>query len=289
MHIGALHSSGALHTTPYALPSWCKRPGRAIEAVHVHAESSCTVLEPGLVLLRQALGTQEQRALATECWAAGSGLRNPNHSFFLPDDPMSLNGPKALRGRIFDACDRFPELGSRVAATCHEWVAAARAADDAMPAHTASHLLLLYYRAANGTLGFHRDEQANDGTGDEPVVSLSLGASADFAVRHCHSEPARVLTLRSGDVLLFGGPCRKLLHAVVATRPAEAADDILPAAAGRDARMSLTLRHAPEVCGHEHLYSTFRPQPDDPRRETTGDERLLGAEEAHRRLKRMAG
>ena len=47
------------------------------------------------------------------------------------------------------------------------------------------------------------------------------------------------------------------------------------------------MRHAPEVRGHEHLYRTFRPQAEDPKREATGDERLLGAKEAQRRLERM--
>ena len=239
------------------------------------------VLEPGLALLRGAVGSAAQREVAAACWSAGR--RHRKHSFF--DADGALNGPKATRGRAFDACERFGPLGARLVASCGDWVRAARAADPFMPAHTASHLLLLYYRAG-GTLGFHRDEQANDGTGEEPVVSLSRGASADFALRHRHSEPARVVTLHSGDVLLFGGPCRRLLHAVVATHSSEGGG-ILPDAAGADARLSLTLRHAPEVRGHEHLYQTFLPQLDDERRERTGDEALLGRDEARRRLRRM--
>ena len=250
------------------------------------ADGPCAVLEPGLVVLRQALCIAEQRELAAECWEAGLGLRNPDHSFFVDDD--TLNGPKASRGRIFDSCESFAQLGLRVASACERWVATAREADVTMPRHRASHLLLLYYRAG-GNLGFHRDEQANDGTGEEPVVSLSLGGSVDFAIRHSHSEPARVLTLHSGDVLLFGGRCRKLLHAVINTQPPPNEDSVLPAAACPGGRLSLTLRHAPEVRGHEHLYRTFRPQSDDPRREVTGDEQLLGASEAGQRLQRMRG
>lgn len=154
-----------------------------------------------------------------------------------------------------------------------------------MPRHEASHLLLLYYRDG-GTLGFHRDEQANDGTGEEPIVNLSLGGEMDFAVRHEHTDPSRVVTLRSGDVILFGGPCRKLLHAVVATRAHAADEGVLPAEAG-GGRLSFTLRHAPEVRGYEHLYADFRPQATDPGRRPTGDERLLGVDEAARRLTAM--
>ena len=269
----------------YALPAWLRgRPGRSDEAFYV----ACTahgahVLEPGLVLLRGAVCTAEQRSLAAACWAAGCGRANPEHSFFSADG--ALNGPKARRGRVFDACEHFTGgLGARLMAGCDGWVREARATDAAMPQHTPTHLLMLYYRSG-GTLGFHRDEQANDGTGDEPVVSLTLGASADLALRHEHTDPARVLTLHSGDVLLFGGPCRRMLHAVAATHGV--ADGVLPEAAGAGARLSLTLRHAPEVCGHEHLYRTFRPETDDVRRAPTGDERLLGEEEARRRLRRM--
>eukprot|EP00931_Biecheleriopsis_adriatica_P029149 TRINITY_DN17350_c0_g1_i2.p1 TRINITY_DN17350_c0_g1~~TRINITY_DN17350_c0_g1_i2.p1 ORF type:complete len:271 (-),score=30.34 TRINITY_DN17350_c0_g1_i2:65-877(-) len=195
-------------------------------------------------------------------------------------------GPKGSRGRIFDACSSFPQGFSDILLpACSEWVLRARRADRSMPAHRASHLLLLYYRSG-GTLGFHRDEQANDGTGNEPVVNLTLGAEVDFAVRHEHADVARVITLRSGDVIMFGGPCRRLLHAVVATR--SQVSSVLPADA-EGGRLSFTLRHAPEVLGKEHLYADFRPQADDPRRKTTGDEVLLGTEEAAKRLRKMRG
>ncbi|CAK0903709.1 unnamed protein product [Prorocentrum cordatum] len=250
----------ALATKPYRLPEQLRgRPGRSDQAVQVDLSSvpqrgGAAVLEPGLVVLRGALDAAEQRRLGSEAWAAGCGQRNPAHTFFEADG--SLRGPRGTRGRIFDACLRFgPRLTGLLLPACAAWVSRARALDASMPGHEASHLLMLYY-PEGGTLGFHRDEQANDGTGDEPVVNLSLG----------------VLTLRSGDVVLFGGPCRRLLHAVVATRRAPAGEEVLPdAAAG--GRLSFTLRHAPEVLGKEHLYADFRP---GERRGPTGDEQLLG-------------
>eukprot|EP00929_Paragymnodinium_shiwhaense_P066155 TRINITY_DN33150_c0_g1_i2.p1 TRINITY_DN33150_c0_g1~~TRINITY_DN33150_c0_g1_i2.p1 ORF type:complete len:322 (+),score=68.34 TRINITY_DN33150_c0_g1_i2:117-1082(+) len=269
-----------LPSLPYAMPAWaCRRPERnasavrlvlptprvpeAEESAEAAAAANVVVLEPGLVVIRRALAKTSQQALAAEAWAEGAGERRPEHRFF--EDDGTLRGPKA----------------------CEHWVARARAADPSMPKHEASHLLLLYYRLG-GTLGFHRDEQANDGTGDEPVVNLSLGAEVDFAYRHCHSDVAKVVTLESGDVILFGGPCRRLLHAVLDTRPPSAEDlsDILPADAGCG-RLSFTLRHAPEVLGFEHLYADFRPQSDDPKRRVTGDEVLLGESEAQKRLKDM--
>jgi len=275
--------------TEYELPAWLKgRPHRNDAAVKVAAQPSspgaAVVLEPGLVVLREAMDTDQQIALASEAWAVGRRKHNPVHSFFERDG--TLRGPKGSRGRIFDACSSFPQGFSDILLpACSEWVLRARRADRSMPAHRASHLLLLYYRSG-GTLGFHRDEQANDGTGNEPVVNLTLGAEVDFAVRHEHADVARVITLRSGDVIMFGGPCRRLLHAVVATR--SQVSSVLPADA-EGGRLSFTLRHAPEVLGKEHLYADFRPQADDPRRKTTGDEVLLGTEEAAKRLRKMRG
>lgn len=241
------------------------------------------VLEPGLVVLREATSRPAQVQLAAEAWAAGCGRHRAEHSFF--EDDGSLRGPKGSRGRIFDACANFhARLREALLPACAGWVRRARAADAAMPPHEASHLLLLYYRDG-GTLGFHRDEQANDGSGEEPVVNLSIGGEIDFAFRHEHGDDARVVTLRSGDVVLFGGPCRKLLHAVLATRGARSGDVMPREAAG--GRLSFTLRHATEVLGQEHLYRHFRPEEDDPKRKPTGDEVLLGRAEAQRRLDLM--
>jgi alkylated DNA repair dioxygenase AlkB len=270
--------------TAYQLPAWLRnRPGRSDEAVLLEEiapapASRPLLLEPGLVLLRSALSFTEQRRAAAAVWEASSG----EHGFFLPDG--SLSGPKGRRGRVFDAAHAFPSLRDTLVPRCAEWVRAARAADGALPAHATTHVLMLYYKAG-ATLGFHRDEQANDGSDDAPVVSLSLGAEAHFAWRHAHADAAHVLALRSGDALLFGGPCRRMLHAIVDTLPT-APSGVLPAAAG-GGRLSVTFRHAPEVCGQEHLYRAFRPEADDPNRATTGDELLLGDEEARERLRRM--
>ena len=275
--------------SPYSLPlAMLGRAGRNDAAVRISeadSSSSVTVLEPGLVVLRRALTDDEQRELATEAWRIGAAGANGRHSFF-EEDGCTLNGPKATRGRIFDSCESplLASLMRKLLPACERWVETACSADSSMPTHEASHLLLLYYRAG-GHLGWHRDENANDGTGDEPVVNLSLGSEMDFAYRHEHTDEAKVITVCSGDVLLFGGPCRRLLHAVLDVRPPPAGGvEVLPSAAA-GGRLSFTLRHAPEVIGHEHLYQLFNPQPDDARQRPTGDEQLLGATEAARRAK----
>eukprot|EP00927_Polykrikos_kofoidii_P043604 TRINITY_DN37683_c0_g1_i1.p1 TRINITY_DN37683_c0_g1~~TRINITY_DN37683_c0_g1_i1.p1 ORF type:complete len:304 (-),score=30.20 TRINITY_DN37683_c0_g1_i1:407-1318(-) len=278
-HFGAAGLCRRTSDVPYVLPTWLCRPDRCNSAVRLPYGPGTQYVEPGLVVVRGVVAPATQRKLAAEAWAAGTGCRNPNHTFFEKDG--TLRGPKGSRGRIFDALSNFDaRLTGLLLPACEGAVETALAVDSRMPSHCSTHLLLLFYRTG-GTLGFHRDVQANDGTGEEPVVNISLGGDMDFAVRHDHSEVARVLTLCSGDVVLFGGPCRKILHAVVDTRR----DPISLVPCG--GRLSFTLRHAPEVLGQEHLYKHFRPQREDPHRRTTGDHHILGEEEAEKRLRAM--
>ena len=98
-------------------------------------------------------------------------------------------------------------------------------------------------------MGYHRDEGENDGHGDEPVVSISLGNSSEFAVKHTRDEPARTILLESGDAILFGGACRKILHSVVRVLPQTSPPWLNGIV--RDARLNFTFRCAPEALGRE--------------------------------------
>jgi hypothetical protein len=58
-------------------------------------------------------------------------------------------------------------------------------------------------------LGFYE----NDGKSDHPVVNIIcigavIGALCCFGFKHKDDDLDRLVTLRSGDILLFGGPCR---------------------------------------------------------------------------------
>ena len=86
------------------------------------------------------------------------------------------------------------------------------------------------------------------------VVSLCVGASCKFGVKHADSDPERVLTLRSGDCMLFGGPCRLIKHAVLEVM----LDDCPEWMAEHPVRFSFTFRDSPEVLGREHEFKYFR-------------------------------
>jgi alkylated DNA repair dioxygenase AlkB len=55
----------------------------------------------------------------------------------------------------------------------------AQEVDVAMPEMEPTHLLLNYYVTALG-MNWHSDDDPNDGDGDIPIVSISLGNSCRF-------------------------------------------------------------------------------------------------------------
>jgi alkylated DNA repair protein (DNA oxidative demethylase) len=93
--------------------------------------------------------------------------------------------------------------------------------------------LVNLYRAG-AKMGLHQDR---DETADAPVVSVSLGDDALFrfggAVRKGATQSVK---LSSGDVLLFGGPARRMFHGV--DRIVSASSQLVPGGG----RINLTLR-----------------------------------------------
>jgi alkylated DNA repair protein (DNA oxidative demethylase) len=71
---------------------------------------------------------------------------------------------------------------------------------------------------ARARMGMHRDA---DERSDAPVVSLSLGDAATFRLGSTENRnrPWQELTLRSGDVVIFGGPARWAYHGVPRVHP----------------------------------------------------------------------
>ena len=157
-------------------------------------------------------------------------------------------------------------------------VQVARDIDHEMPTMTCTHLLLNYYTSNAGlvwvrnklsakmiTSGInfiecpylqkHRDIYENDGKSDHPVVNLCVGASCKFGVR-LDSGEEKVLTLRSGDCLVFGGPSRFIEHAVLEVNLDDTPswmDNLM-----EPCRFSFTFRDAPEVIGREEEFKYFK-------------------------------
>ncbi|KAL3906802.1 MAG: hypothetical protein SGARI_003838 [Bacillariaceae sp.] len=83
-----------------------------------------------------------------------------------------------------------------------------------------------------------------------PTIQWSISALALLA----DEDPERRIVLKSGDILLFGGPCRLIKHAVLGVL----LEDCPAWMAENPCRFSFTFRDSPEVCGHEEEFKYFK-------------------------------
>ena len=87
-------------------------------------------------------------------------------------------------------------------------------------------------------MGLHQDRDGQDF--DQPIVSVSLGASAVFLLGGLTRGAAtQKLPLHNGDVLVWGGPARLRFHGVQ-----RLAGPIAPGGDGTGLRYNLTFRKA---------------------------------------------
>jgi len=198
-----------------------------------------------LVFIKGALSEEAQIELTNYALDAGT---DPERGFWtvLRDGRRVLNSDTG-RGRIYDTIDSFkkPDI---VRDLCRNLVAEAQKHDSKMPDMNPTHLLLLYYATADG-MYWHKDSDPNDGNNNHPIVSITIGNSCDFGIKMV-GKKEQFLRLDSGDVVIWGGPNRMLMHCVdkvhMGTSPS-----YLPI---QNARLNFTYRDAPNVLGQEKLY-----------------------------------
>jgi len=211
------------------------------------------VIEPGLVLIKRAVRPYAQTEMTKMAMKIGN---DPETGFWEKDKESGttkLNSTRT-RGRVYNRIGRFDD---RYARMCRRLSALANGEDEEIPIMDPTHMLLLYYPSMKG-IGFHRDEGENDGTGDLPIVSLSMGNACEFAFKHERGEAERSVRLESGDAILFGGPCRMILHSVkriyAGTSPPYLREWI------PDARLNFTFRCTPEAIGRKDTeFRFFKP------------------------------
>jgi alkylated DNA repair protein (DNA oxidative demethylase) len=100
-------------------------------------------------------------------------------------------------------------------------------------------LCLINYYDSDARLGLHQDR--GESSLDAPVVSISLGDDATFAVGGAtRRDPVRRLQLHSGDLVWFGGPSRLIFHGVEGIRLGTSS--LLQRFGFEGGRINLTLR-----------------------------------------------
>ena len=100
-------------------------------------------------------------------------------------------------------------------------------------------LCIMNYYTAEAKLGVHQDKDERPETiaAGVPIVSVSLGDAARFVVGGLsRKDPLNPLILRSGDVLVMGGPSRLRYHGVTRIQPGTAPEGTGPG------RFNLTFR-----------------------------------------------
>ena len=100
-------------------------------------------------------------------------------------------------------------------------------------------LCIMNYYAGDAKLGVHQDKDERPETiaAGIPIVSVSLGDAARFVIGGLsRRDPTSPLILRSGDVLVMGGPSRLRYHGVTRILPGTAPEGTGPG------RFNLTFR-----------------------------------------------
>lgn len=205
------------------------------------------VLAPGAVLLRRALGPGAQRALVADCreWARPpAGLRvvrMPNGA------EMSARQIGLGWHWVPYRYSRTTEDGTPVKAfppaLGEQAVALAATADPDRQWWDASayrpDVGLVNHYPDGARMGLHQDK---DERSLAPVVSISLGDTAAFRLGGTEHRrgPFHDVVLRSGDVVVFGGPARLAYHGILRVEPGTA-----PAGLGLDqGRLNVTVRES---------------------------------------------
>jgi len=192
-----------------------------------------------------ALGSEEQSALVAEVFRLAA--RAP---FYRPAMPGS-GKPFSVEETNFGPLGWISDIaGYRYAPrhpyTDESWPAIPRALLDlwnaatGYPAPPECCLVNLYREGAR--MGLHQDK--DEAALEAPVLSVSLGDEAVFRIGSTSRRgPTRSLRLRSGDLLVFGGPARLAFHGI--DRVLAGSSSLVPGGG----RINLTLRrkNAPQA------------------------------------------
>jgi DNA alkylation damage repair protein AlkB len=205
--------------------------------------STIVRLADGLVLFERRLAADEQRAAWSECRALADGPV-PMYT------PIVRGGRKMSVGmlclgkhwngmtyRYEDCRSDFDGLVVPPIPSPFADLARSAAADAGFEMHP--DLCIVNFYTTEARMGVHQDKDERPETiaAGIPIVSVSLGDAARFVIGGVtRREPTRPLMLRSGDVLVMGGPSRLRFHGVTRIVPGTAPEGTGPG------RFNLTFR-----------------------------------------------
>lgn len=171
----------------------------------------------GIVVIRGALTIDQQLSIID--------IVERNSTFKDADGKWNFFG---VRGRYFTHLDKYNnrEGDSQYLKDCFaQFKHYAVNTDKTLDWASATHLLTFWYPKKQG-IGWHTDSDkgGNDGDPGAPVYSLTIGNSCIFEyylvgggnveVNEGEKPKKYSVELRSGDLIVFGGPQRMMMHQV---------------------------------------------------------------------------
>jgi DNA alkylation damage repair protein AlkB len=178
-------------------------------------------LADGLIVFQARLRPEEQRELWQACRALADGA--------VPMYTPTVRGGRKMsvgmlclgrhwNGLTYNYEDRRSDFdGLNVPPIPPRFEAIARDAAAAAGFAIRPDTCIMNYYAADARMGVHQDKDEAPETiaAGIPIVSVSLGDAARFVIGGLsRREPTSPIVLRSGDVLIMGGPSRLRYHGV---------------------------------------------------------------------------
>jgi DNA alkylation damage repair protein AlkB len=200
-------------------------------------------LHPGLFIFQSYISSDEQRRLWVECDTIASGP--------VPMYTPTVRGGRKMSvgmlclGRHWNALtyqyeERRTDFDNQLAPPLPaDFVRLAAGAADRAGFTMRPDLCIMNFYSADARMGVHQDKDESRESIERgaPIVSVSLGDAARFVVGGLNrKDPVQPLVLRSGDVVVMGGPSRLRFHGVTRILPGTA-----PAGTG-PGRFNLTFR-----------------------------------------------
>jgi len=176
---------------------------------------------PGFIHMKAVLPLPaQQKLLATSCAVAGESRQSGISGGWYR---LEQNGRWSLndgnKARFWDDISRFPSevkvLGEDLA----------KLAADRFPQYLAkpsavfnARIGALNFYTGRGRMGWHVDD-TNFAKPERPIVMANLGDAADFGYKMKKHDADASLRLETGDVIVFGGPARNIVHALLQVYP----------------------------------------------------------------------
>jgi alkylated DNA repair protein (DNA oxidative demethylase) len=201
---------------------------------------------PAVVLVPGWLDLDAQRALVRDFrrWALPpAGLRHPRmptgHLMTVQSVCLGWHWSPYAYSRTADDTDGTPvkPLPADLIALAQRAVGAAYGHDGPEAARYAPDAAIVNLYAPGAHLGLHQDGEEPSAA---PVVTMSLGDTCTFRLAGVdrRTAPFTDVELQSGDLLVFGGPNRRIFHGVPKVAPGTAPEGLgLP-----PGRLSITVR-----------------------------------------------